>query len=251
MNKPGNIAAGYRPCGEGSGIYESRSEKQPLLEKMSDFFSTRVDGYDEHMLNEVEGCREGYIKMAELIPEGTESILDLGCGTGLELDAIFRKLPDVSVTGIDLTRAMLDKLREKYPDKNIRLICGDFFNVHLGENMFDAAISFQAMHHFTHAEKVRLYAKIDKALKPSGVYIECDYMVTEQSAEDELFAESERLRREINAPEGEYYHFDTPCTVENQAKMLKEAGFSSAGMVWRMGNTTIIIAQKQPEPDGF
>lgn len=38
MNKPGNIAAGYRPCGEGSGIYESRSEKQPLLEKMSDFF---------------------------------------------------------------------------------------------------------------------------------------------------------------------------------------------------------------------
>jgi len=88
--------------------------KQPLLEKMEDFFTARVDGYDEHMLNEVKGCKEGYIKMAELIPDGTESILDLGCGTGLELDEIFKRLPDVSLVGIDLTQAMLDKLRQKH-----------------------------------------------------------------------------------------------------------------------------------------
>ncbi len=218
--------------------------KKPTLEKMSDFFTARVDGYDEHMLNDVAGCKESYIKMAELIPDSTETILDLGCGTGLELDEIFKRLPDVSVVGIDLTQAMLDKLMKKHSDKNIRLICGNYFDVDLGENAFDVAISFQTMHHFSHAEKVGLYAKIHKALKSKGMYIECDYMVTEQSVEDELFAENARLRRELNIPDGELYHFDTPCTIDNQIKMLKKAGFLSVEMVWRMENTTIIVAKK-------
>ena len=39
--------------------------KKPALEKMSDFFTARVAGYDEHMLTEVKGCKEGYIKELE------------------------------------------------------------------------------------------------------------------------------------------------------------------------------------------
>lgn len=235
---------GEKSSGEASRIYGADTVKQPVLEKMGDFFATRVDGYDEHMLNNVEGCREGYIKMAELVPEGTESILDLGCGTGLELDAVFKKLPDVSVVGIDLSKAMLDKLKQKYPDKNIRLICGNYFDVNLGEDEFDVAVSFQTMHHFSHDKKTGLYTKINKALRANGIYIECDYMVTEQSVEDELFAEYARIKREMNIPDGEFYHFDTPCTIDNQIAMLRKAGFSSAGMVWRLGNTTMIVAKK-------
>lgn len=69
-------------------------------------------------------------------------------------------------------------------------------------------------------------------------------MVTEQSVEDELFAESERLRRQLNIPPGEPCHFDTPCTVDNQAALLKKAGFFYAEMVYRKENTTIIKAKK-------
>ena len=39
-------------------------------------------------------------------------VLDLGCGTGLELDEIFRYFPDLAVTGIDLTREMLQQLKK-------------------------------------------------------------------------------------------------------------------------------------------
>ena len=215
-----------------------------LLEKMSDFFAARVDIYDEHMLNDVEGCREGYIKMAELVPEGTRTILDLGCGTGLELDELFNRFPGVSVVGIDLSQEMLDKLRRKHPERNLELICGNYFDVDLGEGVFDAAISFQTMHHFSHSEKTGLYTKICKALKEKGVYIESDYMVIEQSEEDRMFAESARLRREMNIPDGELYHIDTPCTVANQIAMLRKAGFASVEMVWRTGNTTIVMANK-------
>ena len=65
-----------------------------------------------------------------------------------------------------------------------------------------------------------------------------------QSVEDELFAENLRLRREMNTPNGEFIHFDTPCTIDNQIAMLKKAGFLSVEMVWRMENTTIIVAKK-------
>ena len=107
------------------------------LERMDSFFEKRVEEYDEHMLNEVEGCKEGYIKMAQLIPDGTQNLLDLGCGTGLELDEIFKIHPHIHVTGIDLTKAMLCRLRQKHPDKNIRLICDDYFKTDFGKESFD------------------------------------------------------------------------------------------------------------------
>lgn len=215
-----------------------------LLEKMTDFFTARVKGYDEHMLNDVSGCREAYDKMAELLPGTVESLLDLGCGTGLELDEIFRIHPDISVTGIDMTKAMLDALRLKHPDKAMTLINGSYFDIDFGIERFDAIISFQTMHHFTHDRKTKLYSRVYEALKPGGKYIECDYMVIAQKDEDFLFRESERIRREQSLSEDEFYHFDTPCTVDNQLKMLRTAGFNKAKMVWRLENTTIVIAEK-------
>ena len=60
------------------------------MERMDDFFTARVDGYDEHMLTNVEGCKEAYVEMAKLLPQNCNTLLDLGCGTGLELDEIFK-----------------------------------------------------------------------------------------------------------------------------------------------------------------
>lgn len=214
------------------------------LEQMADFFAARVDMYDEHMINEVEGCREGYIKMAEYVTENCRRLLDLGCGTGLELAEIFRKLPDVAVTGVDLCQAMLDKLREKYADKKISLICGDYFTADFGKG-FDCAVSFQTMHHFTKEKKTELYGKICDALTDEGVYIECDYMVLTDAEEKHWFSENERLRKEQGIGKEEFFHYDTPCTVENQIAMLKKAGFSEAEKVMRIENTTMLVARKR------
>jgi hypothetical protein len=60
---------------------------------------------------------------------------------------------------------------------------------------------------------------------------------------DELRAENLRIRRELNIPPGEFYHFDIPFTVDNQIAMFNEAGFTSAEMVFRIENNTIILAK--------
>lgn len=165
------------------------------FERMTEFFTVRADGYDRHMLSNVEGCPEAYAKIAELLPFSLTNLLDLGCGTGLELEEIFNRYPRLTVTGIDLTQAMLDKLQEKYADKALTLICKSYFDTDFGTEVFDAVISVQTLHHFTHAAKERLYAKIRNALKPGGAYIECDYMVVNQSDEDYFVAENKRICR--------------------------------------------------------
>lgn len=214
------------------------------LEKMADFFAERAEMYDGHMLTEVKGCKEGYKKMASLIPESTETLLDLGCGTGLELDEIFLLYPLLEVTGIDLSDVMLKKLYKKHPDKKLTLICGDYFKEALGEHKFDCAVSFQTMHHFPKEKKLSLYRKINAALKESGIYIECDYMVLSQEEENFWFSENERLRKENGIADDGYYHYDTPCTVDNQTELLKKAGFNKVIQVFRIENTTMLVAEK-------
>jgi tRNA (cmo5U34)-methyltransferase len=211
------------------------------LERMADFFTARLDLYEAHMLKNGD---KNYRRAAGFVPQNAKKLLDLGCGTGLELGYIYERLPIIAVTGIDLAQSMLDKLKQKYPEKKLELICGDYFKAELGENIYDAAISCATLHHFKREQKTGLYRKLRAALKSGGVYIESDYMVDEKSR-DEMQAESVKLRREQNLSDEEYYHFDIPYTIEDQTAMLEEAGFHKIDITNRSETGATIIAHKQ------
>ena len=130
-----------------------------MLEKMSDFFEARLDGYDEHMMTDIEFADEFYPFTAKQLPTDENChVLDLGCGTGLELGEYYELNPSAKVTGIDLSEGMLAELKRKFADKDITLIRGSYFDEPLRENVFDAAVSVESLHHFTKAEKTPLYA---------------------------------------------------------------------------------------------
>lgn len=85
------------------------------LEEMNEFFTKRLDDYEEHM----SVWKNSYQIFAETLPLECRKVLDLGCGTGLELDEIWKKDPCIEVTGVDLCQSMLDKLLEKHSDKQL------------------------------------------------------------------------------------------------------------------------------------
>lgn len=65
-----------------------------MLEKMNDFFNSRIDEYEEHQLNAIAGAREFYPFTAKQLPMHPHArVLDLGCGTGLELGYYFQLNP--------------------------------------------------------------------------------------------------------------------------------------------------------------
>lgn len=165
--------------------------------------------------------------MAKLLPQDVAELLDLGCGTGLELDEIFKTQPLIKVTGIDLTQAMLDKLKRKHLEKKLTLIHASYFDYDFSIEKYDVAISFQTMHHFLHGDKLKLYFKVCTALKDSGQYIECDYMVISQADEDFYYHENQQIRKEQGISDGKFYHYDTPCTMDNEMSILSNAGCKS------------------------
>lgn len=214
-----------------------------MLEKMDAFFEARLNGYEEHQLTCIASAREFYPFTASCLPKAPDSeILDLGCGTGLELGFYFETVPTARVTGIDLAQGMLDALLKKFPDRSLTLIAGSYFDVPFPESAFDAAVSVESLHHFTKEEKIPLYKKVQRALKPGGFLILTDYFAGSDEEERSRRAELLRLKREQGIEDDVFCHFDTPLTVEHEKEALLSAGFSSVAVLKNWGATYTLKA---------
>lgn len=213
------------------------------LEQMNDFFAARVDGYDEHMRTTIEGASDFYVYTASLLPmEKDVRVLDLGCGTGLELEEYFRLNPDAATTGVDLSDAMLNALKAKFPDRKLSLVQGSYFDVPFGENTYDAAVSVESLHHFTAEQKESLYTRLHAALKENGCFVLTDYFAESEQQEKELFRNLKQLKQEQGLPDNEFFHYDTPLTVEHESAALQKAGFSEVRVMKNWGHTFTLLA---------
>ena len=219
-----------------------KSTEDEPLETMSGFFDRRVDSYEDHM----RPWRAYYRWLGELIPAQAETLLDLGCGTGLELDEIFRLHPDIRVTGIDLAPGMLARLREKHSERKLTLTVGDYLTVPLAPCAFDVAVAFETLHHFPPETKLGLFRRIFAALRPGGMLLEGDYIAESDEMETYLFQELARRRARQHVPEGTFVHFDTPLTLAHELSLLRQAGFTAEVLGYRGEDNTPMIRAIKP-----
>ncbi len=212
------------------------------LERMDDFFAARIDGYDAHMKRDIEGASGFYGYTASLLPSATGSrVLDLGCGTGLELEEYFTLNPGAAVTGIDLSEAMLNVLKAKFPEKNLTLVRGSYFDVPLGNGLYDAAVSVESLHHFPAGMKASLYEKLYLALAEKGFFVLTDYFAESEEAEEEYFQNLAALKKEQGLSDDVFYHYDTPLTVEHETDLLHQAGFREVRIMKQWGESTYTV----------
>ena len=215
-----------------------------MLEKMGAFFEARLDGYDVHMMTNIDSAEDFYPFTARCLPmDPGAKILDLGCGTGLELGEYFALNSTANITGIDLAAGMLRALEEKFPDRDLNLIFGSYFDVPFGEG-FDGAVSVESLHHFTKEEKIPLYRKLRDALKDGGAFILTDYFSLSDEEEKHHRAELLRLKAEQGITDDAFYHYDTPLTVHHESEALMEAGFKTVEVLRNWGQTFPIRARK-------
>ena len=216
-----------------------------MLEKMAAFFEARLDGYDEHMLTNIESAAEFYPFTASLLPTAAGAeVLDLGCGTGLELEFYCKLNPTSRITGIDLSAGMLEA-RAKFKEQDMTLIQGSYFDVPLEAGKYHAAVSVESLHHFTKEQKTGLYRRLHDALPPDGYFILTDYFAPTEA--DELFYASElaRLKAEQGITDEEFYHYDTPLTVEHETEALLAGGFAKVEILGQWGATCTLKAVRE------
>lgn len=210
------------------------------LEEMADFFSKRLHDYEQHMAV----WMKSYEAFAALLPTDCQNILDLGCGTGLELDQIWQLNPAIAVTGIDLCQDMLDRLLEKHKGKNFTPICQDYFQYDFGSEKWDAVISFESLHHFFPEPKKMLYQKIYHSLKQGGIFLLGDYTACCEEEETLLRQTYLEKRKQSAIPADCFVHFDIPLTIAHELELLRSAGFSAENVMDAPEEATIFIARK-------
>lgn len=216
----------------------SEEQIEPV-EEMASFFDLRSAGYDAYIRGYIYTEAEFlqfYQALAAPI-EKTEKpiqILDLGCGTGLEIEFFLKRAPNAQITGVDLSRKMLEELQRRYATHmgQITLVAGSYLTLPFGEQTYDYVLSAMTMHHLLHDAKRGLYEKIHAALKPGGKYVEGD-SVTRPETESQFLAEYNEQVDAMPAAEDGHYHVDVPLSLETQKTLLMEAGFSNFELLWQ------------------
>lgn len=96
-------------------------------------------------------------------------ILDIGCGTG----TLLGKISDVpssasELVGIDISRGMLERAREKFGHTSIKFIQGDFLESQFPNRAFDVLFMFRVA---SHIEDLRLcFLKVASLIKQGGTF---------------------------------------------------------------------------------
>jgi trans-aconitate 2-methyltransferase len=97
--------------------------------------------------------------------EGSETVLDAGCGTGRVTELLLESLPEGRVIAVDGSAAMVEEARERLDPARSELIHSDLLEIDLVERA-DAAFSNAVFHWILDHE--RLFARLHAALRPGG-----------------------------------------------------------------------------------
>lgn len=217
----------------------------------------RVSSYDADM----DLMHPNRHKMVEIAletlpfsPQDCFTALDIGVGTGLFSNAVLRKFSNCRIIAIDGASAMVDvaKLRIGTEADRVDFRVGDFRSLNRllrAEENGDVVYSSYALHHLTSDEKLAVARDAVRFLKPGGWFLNADLIVAaDQRVEariqeirvqgivrraagrDERFAGAASTRSFLDDLEAREQ--DKPLTLNEDLRILREAGLQNASVLW-------------------
>lgn len=158
------------------------------------------------------GSKVGKLRVRERVVEqlalkGDEQVLDVGCGRGLMLLGVARRLTTGRAVGIDLWQVQdqsgnaitttEENARREGVAERVELHTGNMCQLPFEDGRFDAVVSSWAIHNVSSAdERKKAVTEIIRVLKPGGrfVIIDISYTAEYQAVLEEL--KCQEIRRD-------------------------------------------------------
>jgi ubiquinone/menaquinone biosynthesis C-methylase UbiE len=184
-----------------------------------------AERYDERWRDYVD--RTVAATLAMLAPEPGDRLLDVGCGTGVLLDAVVARWPEVLPCGVDLSPEMLAVARRRLPER-VELQVGDVHRLPFAAGDFDVVVSTSSLHHWRDprlaiAEQVRV-------LRPGGTLVLTDWSADRLGMR--LFASA--VRRLDSSVHRTYRASEVKRMMDAAGAPVVAQRSFRAGGVWRM-----------------
>lgn len=215
-------------------------------ELMADFFNKRTQIYDEHQKENIESFDQFYDSISSCVTQTKSKvrILDIGCGTGLELIGIFRRAPNAIVTALDVSMELLNRLVDRFKAHTYQItpIQESYLKLHFNEKYYDYIVAVMTLHHLLPDTKRDLYQRISNSLKSGGIFIEGDYIVSKEE-EQWFLSEYKEIANKNDAVTNGSHHIDIPLSLETQKHLLMDAGFSNIDIIFEKPIATVYSAK--------
>ena len=225
---------------------------QPMSHSVRSHLRLEIDAYDESIRKFIPGYEEVLRRAADEIADVRPAlVVDLGAGTGALTEAILKHDRVGRVDAVDVDPEMLSQARIRLKSFGSRVrFCERSFDEPLPE--CDAVAASLALHHIPKmADKVALYERIYRALRPGGIFVNADVTVSgHPRARDRTYRlwaahlvscgiSEERAYRHFDewALEDTYYPLDEELTA------MREARFD-AECAWRNPPNTLMVGRK-------
>ena len=169
----------------------------------------------------------------------TESILDLGCGTGVIGMEILKSNPSIQITFFDFPCVIdrtLQYIERKGLQDHINVMKGDFTKDDFGKG-YDMIILSQVLHSYSIWENLETMRKVFDALNPGGIVIIHEYLLNE-SRDRPLFSALFSLDMLVTTKSGEV------LTETDAWLLLKESMFSDIKKEETSFGTYVIMGKK-------
>ena len=233
-------------------VYDPSTDDQQMSHVVRNHLRLEMDAYDTAIRTFIPGHEEGLTRAAnEIAGAHPTLVLDLGTGTGALAEALLEHDRVGSVDALDIDPEMLAQARIRLKRFGTRArVCRGSFETTLPP--CDAVATSLALHHVpTIARKRMLYARICRALRPGGVFVNADMVISAHPVACE-----ETYRRWVTHlgscgidEQRAYEHFDawaaadTYCPVDDELAAMREATFQ-ADCIWQDPPNTLLVGRK-------
>ena len=222
---------------------------------IQDQFNLITKVYDENRRKFIPCFDEYYVSttgfLAKSLEEKPELIFDLGAGTGLLTSFWSKYFPDAKYILTDIAEEMLCAAKNRFENLlNFEYQVLDY-SKSLPKGRPDLIISALSIHYLEHYAKQKLFKNIYAALGENGMFINYDQFCSESPETNGKIEEYWTAGiKSSGISEQEYIRWqerkksDRECSVLQEIRWLKEAGFKTPECIYLNGKFAVIIAKK-------